>query len=235
MKRLLLLIFSTCAWFTGSSQEKDSINIDSVTTITKVRFVQPSIVVDYGKIIYSQISDEDRYEAGLHLLFLDHYYLVGEYGIGNLSPDNGIENGHYKSEGEYFRFGGGYLASISGTSKLGLGARYSVCQFQDEGTVLIQSASEIQPDFERNFSRNNLEARWLELVLASESKLKLNKSNPEAAINQLFSIGFQLRFRLLSTYDRFTPYDVYAIPGYGRTVSNPALALNLVLKINLTR
>ncbi|MFT7031159.1 MAG: hypothetical protein ACI83W_002340 [Marinoscillum sp.] len=235
MKRLLLLIFSILAWFTGISQAKDSINIDSVATNAKVRFVQPSIVVDYGKIIYSLASNEDRYEAGLHLLFLDHYYLVGEYGIGNLAPENAIENGHYKSEGSYFRFGGGYLATISGTSKLGLGARYSVCQFQDEGTVLIQSPSEIQPDYERTFSRNNLEARWLELVLASESKLKLNKANPESGINQLFAIGFQLRLRLLSTYDRFTPYDVYAIPGYGRTVSNPALALNLIVKINLTK
>ena len=96
--------------------------------------------------------------------------------------------------------------------------------------MCIRDRSGSQDDYSEQFERKNLEARWVEMVLTSESKVRLKKSDPEARINQLFSLGFHLRLRVMSSYDRFSPIDVYSVPGYGRTVNNPNLALNLFLK-----
>ncbi len=190
-----------------------------------------SFIVDYGKPAISFLSDETRYEGGLNLLFFDHYSIIGEYGFASLHPRNALQNGNYYAEGNYFRVGGGYLNNIGPKSKLGLSVRYGQSSFTDEGEIFIESSSGIQEGYETTFGPRKSEARWVEVVLTSESRLIFDKENPDNKINHLFSLGFHVRFRFLSSYDRYPTYDTYAIPGYGRTVNNPNPALNLHLRI----
>ncbi len=215
-----------------AQEELDSLVSKDTVAVEKVRFVRPEISFDYGKGFLTAGRFEKRLEGGLSFVFFDHYYLVGEIGTADLQPRYGIRNGSYSSEGNYFRIGGGYQTAINAKSRLGLGARYSVSDFADVGKAEYTSRSGIQGDNTTGFSRSNLQARWIELVLHSESDIRLRKNNPEAKINKIFSLGFQLRLRFLATYDIFDDYDVYAIPGYGRTVNQPNLAANIYLKFN---
>jgi len=227
MRPLLYISSFLLMWQTFA--QADSVAVDSLEE-ESVRFIQPSFSFDYGKALVSAAGFEQKYEGAFSLLFFDNYYLTGEIGTGNLQPKNGIQNGKYQSEGNYYRIGGGYLKAINSTSKLGLGVRYAMSTFNDLGEYYVESRSGSQDDYSEQFERKNLEARWVEMVLTSESKVRLKKSDPEARINQLFSLGFHLRLRVISSYDRFSPIDVYSVPGYGRTVNNPNLALNLFLK-----
>lgn len=194
-------------------------------------FFQASLNLDYGKLGTTLIGLDEKYEAGLTMIFFNQYYLLGEYGMAKLEPENAFKNGRYLSEGSYYRVGGGFLKQLNAKSRLGLGVMYAASQFQDEGAIFISSPTGVQDDYNRAFERKNLSARWLEVMITSENRLVPNKENPDAWINQLFAVGFYLRARFLSTYDRFEPIDVYTIPGYGRTVNNPNLALNLYLKM----
>ncbi len=228
MMRPLLYISSFLLIWQCYSQA-DSVAVDSLQE-EKVRFIQPSFSFDYGKALVSVAGFEQKYEGAFTLLFFDNYYLTGEIGTGDLEPKNGIENGKYRSEGNYFRIGGGYLKAINSTSKLGLGVRYAKSSFNDQGEYYVESQSGSQDDYSERFERKQLEARWVEMVLTSESFVRFKKSEPEARINRLFSLGFHLRLRVMSSYDRYSPIDVYSVPGFGRTINNPNLALNLFLK-----
>lgn len=190
-----------------------------------------SFLLDYGKPALSMLTDETRYEGGINLMFFDHYSIIAEYGHGELHPKNALQNGNYYSEGDYFRVGGGYMNNVGLTSKLGLSVRYAQSTFTDRGEVFIKSASGIQDGYETTFGPRNSEARWVEVVITSESRLIFDKENPAAKINHLLSLGFHARLRFLSSYDRYPTYDTYAIPGYGRTVNNPNPAINLFLRI----
>lgn len=189
-----------------------------------------SFLIDYGKPAVSLISDEQRYEGGLNLLFFDHYSITGEYGYGSLHPRNALQNGNYYSEGNYFRVGGGYLNTIGPKSKLGFSVRYGQSTFKDRGEIFVESASGIQEGYETTFGPRSSEARWIELVVTSESRIIFNKENQDARINHLFSLGFHIRLRFMSSYDRYPIYDTYAVPGYGRTVNNPNPAVNVYLR-----
>jgi|GEM_PF-618473 len=211
--------------------EMDTDVADSVIEESK-RFISPSFTFDYGKAVGTMAGLENKFETTLTFLFLDQYYLIGEYGTATLSPANAFENGHYTSDGSYFRVGGGYLKNLNQKSKLGFGVRYSKSSFSDKGDILVKSASGIQDDYSKSFDRKNLTARWVELVITSESKLRLNKDKPESKLNELFSVGLFIRFKVMSTYDHFSPLDVYSVPGFGRTVSNVVPAANLYIRFH---
>ena len=75
-------------------------------------------------------------------------------------------------------------------------------------------------------------AKWIELVINSEKKITLNKNNPDAKINDLVSLGLMIRYKILLDHPELEPIQVFAIPGYGRTVNPRILAFNLFLKVN---
>ncbi|RED96188.1 hypothetical protein [Marinoscillum furvescens] len=239
MKRLSLYIFSSWISLIGLAQVADTTQTapsDSVATLpveqAPPQLLQPSLLWDYGKSITTAAGFDQKYEGSLTLLFFERYYLIGEAGKASLSPENAIENGSYTSEGEYFRVGGGYMAPINATSRLGIGVNYAISTFEDRGSAWIKSSEGVQDDYQYNFGPRQGEARWIEAAITSESNLRLNKKEPEAKINQLFSIGFQFRMRFMSTYDRYSVIDVYSVPGYGRVVNNPNPALNIYLRFH---
>lgn len=125
------------------------------------------------------------------------------------------------------------MSSLNAKSKLGLGVNYAISQYSDEGEIFVQSASGIQDEYTMDFKRPDLSARWLELVLTSESQFIFNKDDQTAKVNQFLSFGFYFRVRVMSSYEKFSPIDVYSIPGYGKVANNPGPALNLYIRLSL--
>jgi len=79
--------------------------------------------------------------------------------------------------------------------------------------------SSLWDDYEGDFKRTDLEANWVELVVGSES----------AVWGNLF-FGFYFRMRFLIQADNFETFEVYSIPGYGRTFDVIVPSLNLYVR-----
>lgn len=235
MKRLLPHIFSLLISWQAFAQidsvmvaDTSAMDTTAILPEEPPTIVSTSLLFDYGKAALSAAGFEDKYEGGLTFTFFDHYYIAGEYGVANLQPENALQNGNYSSEGSYFRVGGGYQVPIDAKNNLAFGVRYAQSKFTDQGEIFQES--EIQENYSKSFGPRKSEARWIEMVISSEGRLTPRKSNPENKINHLFYLGFHIRLRFMSSYDRYPLYDTYAVPGYGRTVNNPAPAVNLYLK-----
>ncbi len=229
MKRLFIYILSSLWCFSVWSQA-----IAPDTTIMEPqKFVRPAVYFDYGKVITKLVGYEDKLEGAASLLFLEQYELIGEIGQATLSPAESYTNGNYSATGTYYRFGGGYLGTFKSNFAIGLGARYGVSKFSDKGFIEIEGESGIDNSYNRRFERNGLEARWWELVVTSEKKLRFNKDNLSAWYNDIFAIGFNIRMRFLVTYEKITPIDVYSIPGYGKSIDKSTPAVNLFVKMYL--
>ena len=217
VRRYLLFIFSLSVAFAIHAQEPDQ--EDSVA-VEQHPFVKPAFYIDYGKLLTIPSSIETKYEGGLELTFLGKFPLIIEVGQATLTPDGGYANGTYESEGLYYRIGAGYVSQFNPKNKIGISFRYAQSTFNEDGRIFIESPSGAQGTFIQNIRRSDLTATWYEAVLYSDRKL-----------SDLFSIGLNLRFRVLASYDEQAPIDVYAIPGYGRTFDSTIPAANLFLKV----
>ncbi|WP_420319270.1 DUF6048 family protein [Ekhidna sp.] len=216
MKRYLLFISSLIilsGYCLGQSDETDS------TMYT--RTLVPSLYLDYGKILTIPVSFETKYEGGLELLFLEKFPLIVEIGQATLSPEGAYANGTYESEGVYYRIGAGIVNQFKPKNKIGFSLRYASSSFNESGRIFIESPSGAQENYVQNIKRENLTATWFEAVLYSDRKL-----------SDLFSIGLNLRLRVLANYDEQEEIDVFAIPGYGRTFDKTIPAANLFLKVS---
>jgi len=213
--RPLLFIFSLLLlpWAGHGQTQRDSIAARPKIT--------PSIYLDYGKILTIPFDFETKYEGGIEVLFFDKIPLIAEIGQATLAPKGAYSNGTYQSSGFYYRIGLGYLSQFKPKNKIGLTVRYGISHFEERGEVLIQSPSGAQEDLTQVIERSNLDARWYEVVLYSDRQL-----------SKLFSIGLNLRLRILGTYTQQEVPDVYAIPGYGRTFDRTIPAANLFLKVH---
>ncbi|WP_420578065.1 DUF6048 family protein [Ekhidna sp.] len=215
VKRHLLFIFSltlSVACF-AQTEETDSVEYRRVLT--------PSIYLDYGKLFTIPTNFETKYEGGLELLFLEKFPLIIEAGQSTLSPEGAYSNGTYESEGFYYRIGTGYLSQWKAKNKIGLTVRYASSTFSETGRIFIESPSGAQDDFIQSIQRDDLKATWYEVVVYSDRKL-----------SDLFSIGLNLRLRVLASYDEQEIPDVYSIPGYGRSFERTVPAANLFLKVS---
>ncbi len=239
--RLLLVIFSILFYMNLVGQASDSTvaNTDSIIASPQQSLKSISkpfgfrLVWDYGKTALLWTDFETKTEVGVETLLFEKIQFIGEYGFAELNPPDAYQNGTYQSNGSYYRVGIGYLTNVDQRNKIGIGFRYAQASFDDNATFIIGSDSDLNEAFEEGFSRRDLIATWYEIVLTSEKYLLLNKNNQESSLNNLISIGFLFRYRIMSAYDRFAPLDVYAVPGYGRTLNKRVPALNLILKINL--
>lgn len=211
-KLRLFFTFSLLIPFLGMTQE------DSTSTR---RAIIPSIYIDYGKLLTSPSNFETKYEGGIELLIKEKFPIILEVGSATLTPPSAYANGSYESNGNYYRVGAGIVSQIYPKNKLGISFRYGSSSFDENGTYAIESSSGKQDNYEREINRKNLSASWTELVVYSDRDL-----------NDLFTIGLNIRFRMLNKYDSFNPIDVYAIPGYGRSFDKIIPALNLFLKIS---
>jgi hypothetical protein len=181
-----------------------------------------SLMLDYGKLTTITSDFERKYELGAEMR-IKKYVMVAEYGGAKFTPESAFENGTYLSDGNYWRIGGGYVIYQDTKARVGISARYASSSFRDKGSYIIESPSELQPDIEEYYSRNNLTANWYEAVLFSDRQLK-----------SWVSFGFQFRLRFLLTYDKqpVETIDVYAIPGYGRSADQSVPAVNFMLRFH---
>ncbi len=213
MVRLYLLsIFSLVVSFSCLAQE-DSVAVSK-------RFIAPSLLIDYGKLVTIPSNFETKYEGGLELTFFEHFPLTIEIGQATLTPEGAYSNGTYQSEGYYYRVGAGYVNQFKPKNNIGISLRYAQSTFNEDGRIFIESPTGAQETFIQNIRREDLKASWYELVVYSDRKL-----------SDLFSIGLNLRLRILADFDEQNPIDVYSIPGYGRAFENTTPAANLFFKV----
>ena len=205
------------------------------TTTFRAPVISPQVYWDYGKTLSLWTDFEQKTEVGLSLLIIDHIELIGEYGQGKLTPRDAFKNIDYQVDGTYYRAGIGYMVYIDPSNRLGLELKYGKGSFSDQGTIHVATSSDYNPDFERTFSRNNLEATWGEFNISTQRYVNLNKEQPpQAWINRLVSIGAIFRYRWkLSDSDVEDLPDYYAIPGYGRASADNLPAVNFFIRFSL--
>jgi len=182
---------------------------------------------DYGKGLESLVNKQTKWEFGLGVLLAGRYNFIAEYGYGRLNPESVINNGSYTAEGNYFRFGFAHVFRVSPKRYLSLGVLYATTRFTDYGTVQI--SSDLWPDIDTSFTRSDLSAHWFEVIMTTEAPLfKLN----EGPLRN-FYWGTRLRVRIMAADLSQPGFDVYAVPGYGKTYSSVVPAVNFFVKYRL--
>ena len=224
MKSYLLVIISFLCINTAMAQD-DSLLI-------RKRLFQPRIYWDYGQTLMLWQDRSQKYEGGLEWLLFDKVQIFAEGGHTKINPNNLYKNIDYHSEGRFYRLGMGYLAYLDEVNRLGLGVRFAESSFKDEGIIFINSET-INSPLRDDFTRFDLRATWIEIVLNSEKQIKLRKNTPASYFNKLFSIGIMIRYKILLDYPSYQPMEVFSIPGYGRLINKRTLGVNLFLKINI--
>lgn len=185
------------------------------------------IGTDYGKGIESLIGEQEKWELNLAFSIVDKFRLITEYGYGMLQPTNVIRNGSYQVEGNYFRGGGAYVITVKQNIYLSVGLMYASATFSDRGDVNIES--EFWNDTNTEFNRSSLTANWFEWVLNSEAQAFRNS---EGFLKNIYW-GSKIRLRFLSTDIARPDFEILAVPGYGKTLSNVVPAFNLFIKYRI--
>lgn len=215
-KRHLLFIFSAFICLLATGQENDSTRL--------VRKIIPSIYIDYGKLVTIASNFETKYEGGLEFVIMEKLSIIAEAGSATLSPEGAYANGTYESNGWYYRIGGGFTKMLTAKNRIGLSFRYAESSFEEDGRIYIESPTNAQADYIQSINRSNLKANWVEMVFSSDQQILKN--------SDIFSVGLNIRLRMLLDYTRQESIDVYAIPGYGRSFDKTIPAANLFFKVN---
>lgn len=199
--------------------------IDSLSEKSVIREV--SIGVDYGKLILLPFG-QTRIEGEIQMITKPGIGPVIELGYWSGAPETILKNGTYDVTGPYYRAGITYSLQILPTSFITLSALYGASNFSDEG--LVQVESELWPDYNEAFERNEIVGTWTELVLGTEGNLKI-----KGWVSDRLYLGAKLRYRnLIKSPDR-PEHDVLLIPGFGKTVAKSTWALNIYLKLKLVQ
>ena len=185
------------------------------------------IYADVGKGIETLFNKQVKWEFGAGVLLAQNYYFVAELGYGSLNPESVINNGSYTSEGNYYRAGFEYVFTIVPRTYLSTGVMYANSNFSDYGNVKIES--ELWDDVDETFTREGLSANWVEWIVNTEAPL--SKTGNGFLGN--FYWGVRYRLRILISDISQPNFDIYAIPGYGKTYSNVVPAVNLYLKYRI--
>jgi hypothetical protein len=175
------------------------------------------ISLDYLKLLTFAFPEETKLEAGIGFISKVNIGVNVEVGYGEKTPEDFYKNADYKVYGYYGRAGLSYYYPFNPDVNFIIGVKYAMSQYQDEAVFSILSS--MWDDFNGEFQRTDLEASWVEFILGSESSWKGN-----------LYFGFTFRLRFLIQADNFTTFEVYSVPGYGRTFDNFVPALNLYVK-----
>jgi hypothetical protein len=178
----------------------------------------PQIYFDYGKLLTIATDFETKYEFGIGYQLKNHFQPTFRYGMAKLEPSSAIQNGTYLSEGQYWRAGLNYVIPFDAVNSFYIGVNYGSSKFEDSGTYEVKS--ELWPTFTDSFERKDLEADWFEAVLGSEKTML----NGHVKLGGLFGVRF------INSRSQFEFIDVYAIPGYGRTLDKTVPFVNVYVK-----
>jgi hypothetical protein len=186
-----------------------------------------NIYADAGKGIESLFNKQVKWEFGVSVLAAQKYLFSAEYGYGSLNPESVINNGSYTSEGNYYRAGFEYVFTVSLKRYLSTGIMYAQANFADYGNVKI--ISDLWDDVDETFERTDLSASWIEWIINTEAPLL----KVEEGFLSNFYWGVRFRLRILISDITQPDFDIFAIPGYGKTFSNVVPAANLYLKYRI--
>lgn len=187
--------------------------------------------IDYGKLLTLWTQFESKYEAGLNIRLYERIVLAGEFGYAELDPLKAYDNAlYYTVTGSYARLGLDYYTVYDPGNFYYAGLRYAVSNFMDEGVFLFDS--EFWEDFQEGFGSEDINASWIELVLGTETFLKVGKKAKSRPKSPLL-IGWSARLRILTDFVNRDEPRIYSIPGYGRTFNNITPALNFYVKYRI--
>lgn len=186
------------------------------------------LIVDYGKILTLWTEFESKYEAGINLRFYEKLVLAAEAGYAELNPLKAYDNAlYYTVKGSYARLGLDYYTAYDPKSFYYAGFRYGMSFFEDEGLFLIDS--EYWEDYQEGFGSTDITASWVELIVGTETYLKIGKKVDEDPRSK-WLFGWKFRLRILTDFENREEPLIYSIPGYGRTFDNATPAINLYVK-----
>jgi uncharacterized protein DUF6048 len=194
--------------------------------VVKPHAIAVTISADIGKGLESLANKQTKWEFGMGLLW-QKFQFSAEYGYGLLNPESVINNGSYSSEGNYYRVGIEYNATVSPKTHLSTGIMYAQASFDDFANVKIES--DLWDDLNETFTRPGLSASWIEWIVNTEAPV----FKAESAFFSGFYWGVRFRLRILVTDLTQPDFDIFAIPGYGKTYSNVVPAANLYLKYRI--
>ena len=186
-----------------------------------------NIYADVGKGVESLFNKQVKWEFGVSVLLFQKYQFVTELGYGSLNPESVINNGSYTSEGNYYRAGFEYVFTIIPRTSLSTGIMYAHSNFGDYGSVKIDS--DLWDSLDEVFERNDLSADWVEWIVNTESPIV----KVEEGFLSNFYWGVRFRLRILISDISQPNFDIYAIPGFGKTYSTVLPAANLYLKYRI--
>lgn len=203
--------------------------IEVIDSLEKKKFISGvELSIDYGKILTLWTNFESKYEAGINLRFYERIVMAAEFGYSELNPLKAYDNAlYYTVKGSYGRFGLDYYTSYDPSSFYYAGLRYGMSFFEDEGLFLIDS--EYWEDFEEGFGSTGVTASWMEIILGTETFLKIGKKNKDNPKSKLL-LGWKFRLRILTDFENREEPRIYSIPGYGRTFDQVIPALNFYVK-----
>ena len=175
------------------------------------------ILFDYLKLVSLASSGEMKLEGGLGYISKINVSINTEFGYGEKTPEDFYKNAEYKVSGYYGRVGISYYYPYNPGVNFIIGVKYAMAQYEDEAIFSVLSS--LWDDLNGSINRKELEASWAELILGSESSVRGN-----------LYFGFTFRMRFLIQADNFDPFEVYSIPGFGRSFDTIVPALNLYVK-----
>lgn len=196
-------------------------------TVVRTKSFALELSADYGKGIETLATQQTKWEFGLGAIINNKVALVGEYGYGKQFPQSVIQNGTYEVEGNYYRVGAEYIFTISPKHYLALGAMYAASTFSDFGQVNI--SSEFWPDVIEEFRREDFTASWGEVILNTQGPVK----NAESGFMSNLYWGIRFRARIMITDLEQPTFDIYAVPGFGKTYSRVVPAANFFLRYRI--
>jgi len=175
------------------------------------------ISLDVSKLAGVFLDFETKFEGAVAAKYKTRVRLVFEAGYGELKPEKAIKNGDYTSEGIYGRLGLDFIVPLDPKNSIFFGGRYGKSRFDERAQFAVES--DLFDDFQDGYSRTDLEADWGEFVFGTETNFASN-----------FYFGWTFRFRILGNFDKFDePFEVFAIPGYGRAMDKTIPALNFYI------
>lgn len=187
--------------------------------------------IDYGKLMTLWTAFESKYEGGVNIRFYERFVLATEFGYAELNPLKAYDNAlYYTVTGTYGRVGLDYYTAYNPGNFYYAGLRYATSNFKDEGMFLFES--EYWEDYEEGFGSENITAAWIELVVGTETFLKIGKQAKLKPTSRLLW-GWSARLRILTDFENRAEPRIYSIPGYGRTFNNLTPALNFYVKYRL--
>lgn len=210
----------------GYTQDSLAVETQDSLIIEESNFAL-NIYVDAGKGIESLFNKQVKWEFGVSVLAAQKYLFSAELGYGRLNPESVINNGSYTSEGNYYRAGIEYVFTISLKRYLSSGIMFAQANFNDYGNVQI--VSDLWDDVDETFERSDLSASWIEWIVNTEAPL----FKVEKGLFSNFYWGVRFRLRILISDITQPDFDIFAIPGYGKTFSNVVPAANLYIKYRI--